>query len=244
MMAGTLAHLTQALVAYGNHVPVTDLCPTVVPEAAQLVTSDPYAFCMAACLDRGARSEIIWTIPYDIRTLVGHLDPRRLYALSLRGWASLIQDLPRRPRYTNDAPRTLYELTHLVVDRYGGNAARIWEGRRAAEVIRTFHSIYGVGPGIANMAALLIERVFRVRFPDHWSIDIKPDTHTVRVLYRLGISNDRTEEAAIAAARRMNPEFPGIVDAALWHLGRTRCFAVAPQCQGCPVERFCAKREV
>jgi hypothetical protein len=54
-MAGTLAHLTQALVAYGNHVPVTDLCPTVVPEAAQLVTSDPYAFCMAACLDRGAQ---------------------------------------------------------------------------------------------------------------------------------------------------------------------------------------------
>lgn len=243
-MAGTLSDLTQALVAYGEKVPVADLCPTVVPDAAYLVTSDPYAFCMAACLDRGTRAEIIWTIPYDVRTVVGHLDPRRLYAYSLEDWASLIRRLPRRPRYTHDAPRTLYELTHLVVDRYGGNAARIWEGRRAAEVIRTFRSIHGVGPGIANMAVLLIERVFRVRFPDRWNIDIKPDTHAVRVLYRLGISDAPTEGAAIAATRRMNPDFPGIVDAALWHLGRTRCFAVAPQCRACPMETWCAKRGV
>lgn len=239
-----LSDLTRALAEYGATVPVAALCPTVVPDAAQLVTTDPYAFCMAACLDRGTKAEIIWTIPYDVRNALGHLDPKRLYAFSQQDWATLIQRLPRRPRYTDAAPRTLYELTHLVVEKYGGNAAQIWEGRRASEVIRTFRSIYGVGPGIANMAVLLIERVFHIRFPDHWSIDIKPDVHTVRVLYRLGVSHAPTEAATVEAARRMNPDFPGIVDAALWYLGRTRCFPTAPICQACPMEAWCAKRGV
>lgn len=37
------------------------------------------------------------------------------------------------------------------------------------------------------MAVLLIERAFDIRFPDvdRSAMDIKPDVHTMRVLYRL-----------------------------------------------------------
>ena len=236
------SEITFALLEYGETIPTQNLFPTVIPEAAPLVASNPYAFCVAACLDRGTKAEIIWTIPYDIYTTLGHIDPIRLNNYSVDDWSNLIQQLKRRPRYTRDAPRTLYELTHMVVDEYKGNAAQIWEGKTAREVIQTFQSIYGVGPGIANMSALLIEHAFHVEFPDHWNIDIKPDVHTTRVLYRLGVSTALTEKAALEASRKMNAEFPGIIDAALWHLGREYCSASSPNCARCPMRNLCAKR--
>jgi hypothetical protein len=67
------------------------------------------------------------------------------------------------------------------------------------------------------MGVLLIEKNFRIRFSDldHTRMDIKPDVHTVRVLYRLGVCDAETIDSAITAARRLNPEFPGGVDAPL-----------------------------
>ena len=63
----------------------------------------------------------------------------------------------------------------------------------ASQVKSTFQRINGVGPGIANMAVLLLERAFGVVFDDRRGIDIKPDSHTLRVLYRLGLSKKQSE---------------------------------------------------
>ena len=40
-------------------------------------------------------------------------------------------------------------------------------------------------------------------------MDIKPDVHTVRVLYRLGVSDAKTDEAAIAATQEDEPQLSG-----------------------------------
>ncbi len=234
--------ITQALLSYANTLPIETLFPTVVPEAAKLVAENPYAFCIATCLDRGTKADIIWTIPYDMQKALGHLDPKRIYTMSLEALAELFKRLPRRPRYVNDAPRTVHDLTRIVIEECNGDAARIWMGKRASEVKRTFQSIHGVGPGIASMGLLLIEQAFPVRFPDRENMDIKPDTHTTRVLYRLGISESETPEAALDASRRMNPEFPGKVDGALWDIGRHWCHPTDPDCLACPLTRLCEKR--
>jgi endonuclease III len=151
---------------------------------------------------------------------------------------------PRRPRFVNDAPKTVRDLTRIVVEDCDGDASRIWIGKRASEVKRTFDSVYGVGPWIANMAVLLLERASRMRFDDqdHLTMGIKPDTHTRRVLLRLGASDSQTDEAAIAAARSLNPRYPGELDAPLWRIGRGWCSAYDPDCPGCPVGRVCARR--
>lgn len=236
-----LTAITDALLEFGKTVDPEALLPTVIPEAAGIVAHDPYAFCISTCLDRGTKAEIIWTIPYDIKNALGHLDPFRINNLSLDGLTLLFAQLPRRPRYINAAPRTLKELTRIVVEECAGDASRIWKGKRASEVKRTFESIYGVGPGIASMGILLIEKAFLVQFEDHWNMDIKPDVHTTRVLYRLGVSSQETVEAALEASRRMNPAFPGMVDSALWEIGRNWCRPTAPICRRCPVEKVCAK---
>ncbi|MFH2103414.1 MAG: hypothetical protein ABIJ39_08705 [Chloroflexota bacterium] len=211
----------QVLLACSKSIEAEELFPVMVPGAAEIVATDPYAFSLATCLDRGTKADIIWTIPYDIKHELGHLDPRLIYAMSIDQLADLFDRLPRRPRYVNDAPRTVQDLTRIVVEECGGDAARIWTGKRAAEVKRTFLSIYGVGPGIANLAILLIEQAFPIRFHDldRPHMDIKPDVHTKRVLYRLGMSAKEDETAAVEAARRMNPSWPGALDGALWWIG-------------------------
>lgn len=175
-----------AIIDCGKSFASLGLFDTVIPEAAHLVASDPYAFVLASCLQRGTKAEIIWTIPYDIQKLLGHLDARRIYQMPLNELIVMFTHLPRRPRYHNDAPRTIKELTHIVVEECGGNAANIWIGKRASQVKRTLESIHGVGPGIANMTVLLIESTFSIHFDDldHRQIDIKPDMHTIRVLNR------------------------------------------------------------
>jgi len=163
--------------------------------------------------------------------------------MTLDELADLFKRLPRRPRYVNDAPKTIRDLTRIVVEECNRDAANLWQGKRAAEVKRTFMSIHGVGPGISNMGVLLIEKAFGVRFSDldRTHMDIKPDTHTVLVLYRLGASEKSTNESAIAATRRMNPTFPGELDGALWYIGREWCYASNPNCGECPVSTVCAK---
>jgi len=170
------------------------------------------------------------------------LDPFKINRMSLEELETLFKRLPRHPRYVNDAPQTIKELTRIVVEDCGGDASRIWKGRTAIQVHQIFDSIHGVGPGIASMAVLLIEQAFPVRFEDRENMDIKPDVHTVRVLYRLGASHAMTTDAALEASRRMNPEFPGKVDGALWEIGRHWCHPTDPDCASCPVTSLCAKR--
>ena len=223
-----------------------ELFPTQHPDASKLVHSSPYAFCVATCLDRGTKADIICTIPYWISQITGHFDPKRFYEMSMEGITEIFLQLPKKPRYINAAPITFASITRKIVEEFGGNASRIWENKRASEVKKTFLSVYGVGNGIANMALLLIESMYGFKFSDldHSRMDIKPDVHTMRVLYRLGVATTKQENEAIRAARFINPSYPGEIDGPLWLLGRKLCTAIDPDCDQCPMNPVCLRIEV
>jgi endonuclease III len=204
---------------------------------------EPYAFAIATCLDRGARADVVWTFPFEMDRLMGGLEPHKVGAMSLEEVPQLLARPPRKPRFMNDAPRTIKELTKIIVDEFGGDAASIWRGKRAAEVKRTFLRVYGVGEGIANMAVLLIEAAYGVRFSDldRRTMDFKPDTHTCRVVHRLGVAKDASTAAAIEGARWLSPEYPGEVDGPLWLIGRRWCRPAAPRSGECPAGEACGK---
>jgi endonuclease III len=233
--------IRKAILKIGKSIPPKELFPTIIEEASDLIASNPYAFTIGVCLDRGTKAEIIWTIPYDIKKELGHLDPKIIYQFSLSELRDLFFRLPRHPRYINDAPKTIQQLTQIVVEECNGNAENIWQGKRAAQVNRTLQSIHGVGPGIASMGVLLIEAAFGIHFDDRDRIDIKPDVHTKRVLYRLGVSKAETEEATLNAARILNPDCPGELDSGLWWIGRNWCHASNPNCDQCPMKNYCKK---
>ena len=236
-------NLVEKLLSFGKTSDPADLFPVLVPEAEDIIKTNPYAFAMAVCLDRGTKADIIWTIPYYIAQELGHLDPYKIDQLSLEELAEVVDRLPKRPRYRTAAPRTIKELTDLVVRVYEGDASQIWVGKSAFEVKSVFQSIYGVGEGIANMSVLLIEQAYDIQFPnlDRRFMDIKPDVHTMRVLYRLGAAMDINEQAAMAAARKLSPDYPGAIDGPLWTIGRECCFAHNPDCGRCPMVGLCNK---
>ena len=235
--------IVASLLKFGEEEDTEELFPTLHPEADDLIKSNPYAFAMAVCLDRGTKADIIWTIPYYIFQQLGHLDPVRINQLSLDELGEVISRLPKKPRYKTAAPRTIKELTRFVVEKYEGDASKIWTGNTASEVNRFFQGIYGVGSGIANMSVLLIEKAYGISFSDldRKTMDIKPDVHTMRVLFRLGVSHEISENAAIIAARKLNPDFPGAIDGALWSIGRNWCHAQNPDCAECPLDGVCER---
>lgn len=219
------------------------LFPVLVDEARKLVPSNPYAFCVACCLDRGAKAEIIWTIPYWISLSVSHFDPAIFYKMSLPEITEIFYRLPKRPRYLNIAPTTFQIITKITIEQFDGNARKIWEGKKAFEVKKTFTSVKGVGEGISNMAVILIENAFNITFSDldHTQMNIKPDVHTMRVLYRLGISPIIDVNAAIKSAQLLCPEYPGSLDGPLWYVGRTWCKAEKPNCNECDLNIVCKR---
>lgn len=235
--------IARILVEFSGQVMLDELLTAKTPQASKLVQSDPYAFCIAACLNRQTPAEVIWSIPYDMKAALGHLNPWRINSISLKELEVLFRSLPNKPRFVNDAPRTIKELTEIIVSEFDGDARRIWDGRTASDARQTFLGIYGVGPGIANMVMLLIERTNLKHFSkaDHVLMDVKPDMQVVKVLYRLGIIHQESAAEALSAARRMNPEFPGMVDSALWRIGRKWCRAQAPLCRECVLSDKCVK---
>jgi endonuclease III len=230
-----------ALLHYKSTINQEELTPAKYPEAVQLIHDNSFAFISACCLDRGTKAEIIWTIPYWIYQQVNHYDPIKFRSMNFDQITSLFNHLPQRPRYTNDAPRTFQKISEIVVDDFSGDAENIWKNRSAIDVKRILLDVHGVGSGIANMSLILIESAYKITFPDRVQMDIKPDVHTMRVLYRLGVSPAKIESEAVSAARQISPEFPGLIDGPLWSVGRNWCHPTNPDCVSCPLNTCCGK---
>jgi endonuclease III len=210
------------------------------------VEENPFAFALAAVLDRGTKAEIIWTIPYHLAKKIGKLTPQFFVEKSLEELETLFRSLPNKPRYITDAPRTVKELSQIVLDEYEGDAAKIWQGHTSAYVKSVFRRIYGVGPGIASMIVLLLEKDFGIKFTDidHRNMDVKPDVHVVRVFQRMGFIDVPSSEEALRAARKLNPDYPGALDAPVWIIGKKWCSPYEPQCTSCPVKDVCPKKVI
>jgi len=231
------------LLEFGERIRLQELVPVLEEEAAELTKEDPFAFAFAGVLDRGTKAEVIWTIPYYIKKQIGNLSPHFFANASLEEIEGIFEKLPVKPRYVNDAPRTVKELSRMIVNEFNGEAQKLWENKSSKFVRATLERIYGVGPGIASMMVLLLEKWFGVHFNDvdHRNMDVKPDTHIVRVFYRLGLISELDSDSAVKAARRLNPDYPGALDSPAWIMGRKWCTAFSPQCQKCPLNEVCPK---
>lgn len=233
--------IVQSLTAHWKTVDVSELVPSQFPEATAYVLADPYAFLVACSFDRGMKAELTWSIPYALNQLLSPLSAKKVSSLSIDELKDLISKLPIKPRYTNDAPKTLHDLAVLVMKEGQGDASKLWSHNSALRFQRLFSQVHGVGPGIAAMAAILVERFWKVEFTDRAFMDVKPDVHVQRVMFRLGLIAEQTEAHALLAARELMPLCPGDIDSPLWHIGRTWCFSSKPDCPGCPLDALCSK---
>lgn len=232
------------LLKFGTQIRPRELFPVLHDEAAALIEENSFAFALAAVLDRGTKADIIWTIPYYLQSRIGELNPRFFVNKPIGDLDRIFRELPLKPRYIGDAPRTVKELSEMVLMEYDGDVTKIWQNKTSSYVKATFQRIYGVGPGIASMIVLLLERCLRVQFTDidHKNMDVKPDVHIVRVFHRLGFVPEPNEAEALKAARILNPDYPGALDPPTWIIGKKWCTPFAPRCQSCPLNEVCPKK--
>jgi endonuclease-3 len=213
-------------------------------DANQLNKSDPFAFLLACCIDRQMSWEIVWHFPLWIKEKIGHLDPTLLSKMSVGEIEQILRILPKCHRFPQQAAQTIKELSVHIVSFYEGEASRLWDSDKIDVIKRRLLSILGVGEGIASMTLNILLREGKINLNpgEYAKLDVKPDVHVQRVFYRTGMAEKQEKEAAILAARKFYPQYPGKLDSPAWKIGQEYCFAESPNCQLCPLTGPCLRR--
>ena len=206
-----------------------------------LVLHDSFAFLVGASFDRGMLAGRAWEIPYHIKRK-GMLNPSVLASMTYLDLERLIDSLPKRPRYGSvKGAKTLKDAAMLTM-KFGGDASAIWREVSPTQASNRLQSIYGVGSGIAHMAIRILHDRLGVFKGQESDIDVKPDTHIIRVFKRTGLTLSETEDEAVRAARRLNPQYPAELDWPAWIIGQKWCRPSNPNCPACPLTTVCSKR--
>lgn len=201
----------------------------------------PHAFVLACIMDRQIKAERAWVIPYRISEAIGGFSFELLLTLSLDDFQRLLREPKPLHRFPGTMAQNLHSAVQLIAAEYEGDASRIWRDCPfSAEVVSRFLRFPGVGPKIANMAANILARDFKIPFADYSSIDVSADVQVRRVFWRLGlISEHANADEAIYAARVLHRAFPGLMDFPVWEIGRDWCRPKAPHCVDCYMKSVC-----
>jgi endonuclease III len=226
--------------------PTSQIVHFVENDEANSILNDlekyPHAYVLACLMDRQIKAERAWAIPYSI---FKELNSFSLNDLSMVDLADLkrIFNTNRLHRFNDTMASVFHDAVLQIKNRYAGNAAKIWNNNPSSSaVVYKFLEFKGSGIKISTMAANILARQFRIPFSDHYSIDISPDVHIIRVMKRMGfVPADANNDMVIYKARELNPEFPGIIDFSCWEIGRKWCRPRMPNCSDCIVTTECKK---
>ena len=206
----------------------------------------PHAFVIGCIMDRQINADQAWLIPYRLSQRLGSPgEPtfgfRTLLELSEDEIQRKMEGPPSLHRFPRRMGHNVYAALQHIAEKYSGRAERIWTGRlSSAELVYRFLEFEGIALKIATMAANLLVRCFKVPVSDYSSIDISPDRHVRRVLYRLGLApKQASTQLVIYRARDLHPEFPGLLDFPAFEIGRKWCKTDKPNCHKCFMEEIC-----
>lgn len=96
------------------------------PEADSFLRSDPNAVLVAVLLDQQMRAEVAFEGPYKLHQRLGHLDMEKIARMDLNRLKSVFGEKPAIHRFYNMMAGRVQDLAKAVVDRYDGNAAKMW----------------------------------------------------------------------------------------------------------------------
>ncbi len=132
----------------------------------------------------------------------------------------------------NSKSKTLKELGQIILKKFDGELGKIFN-KGSEKAREEFLGLPGVGPKTADCVLLFAG-----------GFDVLPvDTHVDRTARRLGLASlDNSLEEVKKEVERVFPDDRlGKTHILLIELGREYCKARKPDCEGCPVEKFCPK---
>ncbi len=221
-------------------------------EEKELLRNYPHIFVLGCVMDRQIGYTRAWNIPLIIADKLGGKDFCKFAAKSEQ-WYIDVFETEKLHRFNRPMAKMFYLAVQKIKNDYYSDASRIWNDKpNSAELVSRFLDFEGVGIKIATMATNILSRDYKVKLQDYCAIDISPDIHVKRVMYKLGLlpQEKNVDFSKIEAtkvvykAKSMNPEFPGIFDLAFWKVGNEKiCMNKKCNEAQCIFGRICKKQK-
>jgi uncharacterized HhH-GPD family protein len=141
----------------------------VDPAANELLTNDPLALLIGMLLDQQVPLERAFSAPYDLTRRLGH-DPTadELATYDPEALAAVFSERPALHRYPKSMAARVQQLAQLIVDRYDGDAGRVWQdASNGAELRKRIAELPGFGAQKAQIFVALLGKQLGVQ-PAGW----------------------------------------------------------------------------
>jgi uncharacterized HhH-GPD family protein len=138
-------------------------------DANELLSRNPLALLIAMLLDQQVPLEKAFAGPRDLVRRLGH-EPtaRELADYDPAVLAAVFSERPALHRYPKAMAARTQDLCRLLVERYDGDAAQVWNGAATGqELVKRLGELPGFGPAKAQIFAALLGKQMGVR-PDGW----------------------------------------------------------------------------
>ena len=127
-------------------------------EADRLIFEDPFALLIGFALDQRVPVPKAFMGPYVLRERLGSLDPRVVAAADLE---PIFRQIPAIHRFPAMMAKQIHALAEHVVERYDGDAARVWTTAASSDELRD--NIDAL-PGYGKMKVKALGSVLAKRF--------------------------------------------------------------------------------
>lgn len=126
-------------------------------EANALIASDPMALLIGFALDQQVTVEKAFSGPLALRERLGSLDATKLAASDLE---PVFREKPAIHRFPGSMARRVHDLAEHVLDRYDGDAARVWtDAPGTGELRANLAALPGFGDmKVKSLGAVLAKR--------------------------------------------------------------------------------------
>ena len=136
--------------------------------ADEVLTDNPFALLVGMMLDQQYPMEHAFRGPAKVLDRFGSLDPAAIAAADPAEFKALCSTPPAIHRFPGSMAERLQTLAAIVVERYDGQAERIWtEASSGADLLKRVMELPGFGRQKAQIFTALVAKQLDVR-PEGW----------------------------------------------------------------------------
>ena len=145
-------------------------------DADRLLARDPLALLIGFALDQQVPVQTAFTGPLKLEQRLGTLDAGAIAATDPGKLEAAFREKPAIHRFPGTMAQRVQDLAAVVVEDYGGDAARVWQDARdGADLRRRIESL----PGFGKMKVIALGSVLAKRFGVEAAQELVPNHPTL-----------------------------------------------------------------
>ena len=137
-------------------------------EADRLLVDEPLALLIGFELDQQVTLQKAFSGPLELKRRIGTLDAATIASMDPEKLDAVFRERPALHRFPGNMARRTQELCAYIVERYGGDAGRVWtEAKDGADLNARLLELPGFGPMKAGTVTAILGKQLGVA-PTGW----------------------------------------------------------------------------